>query len=132
MTERNTAKKELLLFLAIAYGVTFLMGIPMWYGNLKALDTSAFPNAQMMYPATGVMLAYLVTRKNERELPKWFYKIFILLTAVMAVCAVLSVAAPKQIAMPTGGEISVWTMVIQYILLGGSILCCFWHFIFSE
>ena len=123
MTERNTAKKELLLFLAIAYGVTFLMGIPMWYGNLKALDTSAFPNAQMMYPAVGVMLAYLVTRKNERELPKWFYKIFILLTAVMAVCAVLSVAAPKQIAMPTGGEISVWTMVIQYILLGGSILC---------
>lgn len=130
MTQTNTAKRELLIFLAVAYGVTFLMGILMWYGNQGSLDLSAFPNAQMMYPAAGVMLAYLVGRKNEENVPRWFYRVFILLTVVMVVCAVLSVAAPKQIAMPAGGEISVWTAVIQYILIGGSILC--WVTIFAS
>ena len=60
MTEKNTEKKEFFIFLLIAYGVTYLMGLLMWYGNRASIDLSAFPNAQMMYPASGVMLAYLL------------------------------------------------------------------------
>ena len=51
--------KELIIYVVIAYGVTFLMGLFMWYGNSKNLDLSTFPNAQMFYPAAGVMLAML-------------------------------------------------------------------------
>ncbi|MFQ9453653.1 MAG: hypothetical protein ACLR0R_09180 [[Ruminococcus] lactaris] len=41
------------------------MGLLMWYSYGKGLDLSAFPNAQMLYPAAGVMMAYLITKKKE-------------------------------------------------------------------
>ena len=44
-------KKQLKIFIIVAYGITFLMGGLMAYGNGRQLDVSAFPNAQMMYPA---------------------------------------------------------------------------------
>ena len=67
----NRERKQLLIFVAIAYGVTFLMGLLIWYGNSREMDVSVFPAAQMMYPAAGVMLAYLLTK--EENLPKGFY-----------------------------------------------------------
>jgi len=38
----------------MAYGLTCLMGILMWYGSTKGYDLTVFPTAQMMYPAAGV------------------------------------------------------------------------------
>ena len=61
----KTDKKQLLIFLIVAYGVTFLMGFIMWYGRSKHLDLTAFVNTQMMYPAAGVMLAY--KKKKEKK-----------------------------------------------------------------
>ena len=51
----QTEKKQLLIYVIIAYGITYVMGLLMWYGYGKGLDLSAFPNAQMLYPAAGVM-----------------------------------------------------------------------------
>ena len=31
----------------------------------KGIDLSFFPNAQMLYPAAGVVMAYLITRKGR-------------------------------------------------------------------
>ena len=63
----KTEKKQLIIYCIISYGITYLLGILMWYGQKNGMDVSAFPNAQMMYPAAGVMLAYLVTnRKDDR------------------------------------------------------------------
>ena len=53
MMNSKTNKKQLIIFLIVAYGVTYLMGLLMWYGNTKQLDLSAFANTQMMYPAAG-------------------------------------------------------------------------------
>ena len=60
----QTEKKQLLIYVIIAYGITYVMGLLMWYSYGKGLDLSAFPNAQMLYPAAGVMMAYLITKKG--------------------------------------------------------------------
>ena len=46
MEKGNTEKKRLWIYLAVAYGITFLMGLLMWYGNAKGVDVGVFPNAQ--------------------------------------------------------------------------------------
>lgn len=65
MTETNNTKKQFIIFLLMAYGVTYLMGILIWYGTTVSADLSAFGNAQMFYPAAGVMLAYLLTKWED-------------------------------------------------------------------
>ena len=80
----QTEKRQFIIFLLMAYGLTYVLGLLMWYGNASGVDVSAFPNAQMMYPAAGVALAYLITGKKEQKLPKAFYVVFIILTVIMA------------------------------------------------
>ena len=77
----QTEKKQLMIYVIIAYGITYVLGLLMWYGYGKGLDLSTFPNAQMLYPAAGVMMAYLITRKGDKNLPKAFYIFFVALTA---------------------------------------------------
>lgn len=63
----QTEKKQLLIYVIIAYGITYVMGLLMWYSYGKGLDLSAFPKAQMLYPAAGVMMAYLITKKEIKS-----------------------------------------------------------------
>lgn len=70
--EEKSGKKRLWIYLGIAYGVTFLMGLFMWYGRGSEMDLNVFPIAQMMYPAAGVILGYLVTRKGTGSCPGGF------------------------------------------------------------
>ena len=44
----QTEKKQLMIYVIIAYGITYVLGLLMWYGYGKGLDLSAFPNAQML------------------------------------------------------------------------------------
>ena len=85
-------KRQLLIFALVAFGVPYLMGIAMGAGFYAGSDVSVFPNAQMFYPAAGVMLALLVTKcehakrmrkgptgwsfgcKNLQDAEKWPYK----------------------------------------------------------
>ena len=56
----KTNKKELTVFALCAYAIPFLM-MPLLYICLQnGRDTSIFANAQMFYPAAGVMLAFLL------------------------------------------------------------------------
>ena len=52
----QTEKKQLLIYVIIAYGITYVMGLLMWYGYGKGLNLSAFPNAQML---SAVMVLFL-------------------------------------------------------------------------
>ena len=117
----QTEKKQLLLYCAIAYGVTFFMGLFMWYGQKNSMDVSAFPNAQMMYPAAGVMLAYLATRWSDKKLPKAFYFVYMVLTAALIVLAVLSAAMPDEVIV-IGGAVSLWAYLQQILFMAGSIV----------
>ncbi len=116
-------KKQLGIFTAVAYGITFLMGILMWYGSAKGLDISAFPNAQMFYPAAGVMLAYLLTKREDMDMPKGFYIAFCICTAVLMLLAVVSIFVPIAPIQMQGMTISVWTLIVQYVMILGSVVC---------
>lgn len=65
-------EKQLLIYVIIAYGITYVMGLLMWYSYGKGLDLSAFPKAQMLYPAAGVMMAYLITKKEIKIFQRLF------------------------------------------------------------
>lgn len=106
-------KKQLLIYVIVAYGVTFLLGLVMWYGFASGEDVSVFPNAQMLYPAAGVMLAYLITKKGDGGIPKRFYLSYLIITLLMVLCAVVSVFA---------GDMQ-WNLCSQFILIAGSIVC---------
>ena len=58
-------KKQLWIFVAVAFGMPVLMGILMGISFYRGNDVSVFPNAQMYYPAAGVMIAVLLTWKKE-------------------------------------------------------------------
>ena len=113
---------QLMIFFPIAYGITFAMGFFMWYGAAYHMDLNVFPNAQMMYPAAGVMLGFLLFRKKDADLPKWFFRFFLLVTAVMIAIAVLSILLPNELAIVSGTALSAWNLASQYVLIGGSLI----------
>ena len=119
----ETEKKQLIIFAAVAYGITYVLGLLMWYGNSTGADLSAFPNAQMLYPAAGVMLAYLLTRRGDRNVPRLFYVTFLVITVLMILCALASVFMPQSIQAGQM-EMSVWMILVQVVLILGSIV--FW------
>lgn len=108
----KTEKKQLLLFAAVTYGITVVMGILLWYGCGKDIDTNLIPMAQMFYPAAGVMTAYLFTRKEDKLLPKRFYITYLIIMAIMITAAVLS------ILLPSDG----WVKGTSGIIMMGSVL----------
>jgi membrane protease YdiL (CAAX protease family) len=92
----ETNKKELLIFLLVAFGIPFLMGIPLaiisgmgadasTFGNEPMFSSAyfIFGNAQMYYPAAGLILAKLICDKEKSLMPKNFFVGFLVLTAAM-------------------------------------------------
>ena len=53
MDQKEITKTRLIIYVLMAYGLTCLMGILMWYGSTKGYDLTVFPTAQMMYPCCG-------------------------------------------------------------------------------
>ncbi len=121
MSDANE-KKKLIIFLLVAYGVTYLMGIFMWYGNGTSADLSGFPVAQMLYPASGVMLACLLVHKGDQKIPKAFFWTFLLFTLGAVVLATLAVVAPGEMLSLNGMSMSIWGMILQFMLILGSIV----------
>lgn len=80
-------KKNLLIFVLVAIGVPFLMGIPMSIVHGKGIDVSIFGNAQMFYPAAGVILCYVIFNWKDGLLPKKFFISYLILTGMMMVCS---------------------------------------------
>lgn len=108
----STEKRQLLIFAAIAYGMAFAMGAVLWYGYERNVDTAIIPVAQMFYPAAGVMVAYLLTKKGDKLLPKRFYISYLIVTAITVLAAILSVF------LPADG----WKKGINSIVMLGSLL----------
>lgn len=121
MNEQHSApqpKKERLIFLLIAYGLTFLMGLPLAIAQRGGYNTDVFPNAQMYYPAAGVMLAYLAARRPS--LPRRFFVFYLLNTAALVASGLGAVLAPGD----------VWLAATNLIVVAGSALA--WVFLLTE
>jgi len=106
-------KKSLAIYVAIAYGITFLMCFLMKIGLNKGIDLTSFVNVQMMYPALGVIIAKLVTKEAEEKLPIAGYIIFIVGTALMMIIAILSVVFP----IPMIGTVDVYNLISQIVII---------------
>lgn len=118
----ETEKKQLIIFAATAFGMPVLMGFFMGYSFFHGNDVSVFANAQMYYPAAGVMLAVIFTRRQDREaggeegraaLPWKYYTGFLLTAAVMTGAAAVSVFIPDRN----------WLIICQFPIIIGSIVC---------
>lgn len=59
-------KKQLLIFALIAFGIPYLMGIPMAFGYQRGTSLDFFANAQMYYPAAGAIVVFLLTKQSFR------------------------------------------------------------------
>ena len=122
MEQQKRENTKLLIFIGIAYGLTYLMGLFMWYGSRKGYDLSVFPTAQMLYPAAGVILGLLVTNKREKKLPVGFFVTVLVTTAILVILALVSVFAPVDDIELQGMTIAVYNLISQYILIIGSVV----------
>ena len=114
----KTNKKELTVFALCAYAIPFLM-MPLLYICLhNGRDTSIFANAQMFYPAAGVMLAFLLARRQGT--PKRFYILHIAATALMLAMSVLSAFLPQE----------GWLNIANFVIIIASVLG--WIFLLTE
>ena len=114
----KTNKKELTVFTLCAYAVPFLM-MPLLYICLhNGQDTSIFANAQMFYPAAGVMLAFLLAKRQD--IPKRFYILHLLATAIMLIMSVLSAVMPQ----------APWLGIANFVIIIASVLG--WIFLLTE
>ncbi len=114
----KTNKKELTVFALCAYAIPFLM-MPLLYICLQnGQDTSIFANAQMFYPAAGVMLAFLLAKRQD--IPKRFYILHLLATAIMLIMSVLSAVMPQ----------APWLGIANFVIIIASVLG--WIFLLTE
>lgn len=109
-TSAETGKRELIPFFVIAFAVPYLMGIPLAVCQRAGYDTSCFANTQMLYPAAGVIVAYLLAHRPA--LPMHFYLLHIVATVVCMIISLLSVLLPS---LP-------WILYINIVLIVASVL----------
>ena len=90
---KSVDKKRLILYIAIAYCVSFLMMIPMYIGKQKGLDLTQIVDAQMCSPAAAVALGFLLFYKGEKRVPKMFMTVIVINYVIQLVLGLLSVFA---------------------------------------
>jgi len=134
MKEKN---KQIIIYLAVAYGLTYLMGLLMWYGHSKGYDLNPFPIAQMIYPAAGVSIGLLVLNKGKKNIPTPFLITVIATAAICMLIAIVSVLVPLDpidLSAVTGTEntVSIYYTVSQLVLVGGSFMGIIFFFTASK
>lgn len=108
---KNTQRKQLKIFLAVAFAFNFLMAIPLYIAKQKGLNLDVYPLLMMLMPAAGVMLAALVTRKDDPNLPKAF---FIFQLVEFAIIFVLSLI-PLFTGASTIGETNIVIVIFSFV-----------------
>lgn len=92
-------RKELNAFYIIAMGFPLLMGLLMYYSRSLGREISIFPIVQMMVPAAAVMIISLKERRKE-EIPRLFFMLFLAVTLLLSLLAVLSVFTDIPVEAP--------------------------------
>lgn len=94
--EEKTTGKKLGVFLAVAYGIPYLMMIALYFGRKAGIDTTSIVNAQMCAPAAGVALGFLLFNKGEKRVPRFFMFTAVIGFAVMELLGLLCVLCPLK------------------------------------
>jgi membrane protease YdiL (CAAX protease family) len=90
-------QKELLIFLMVAFGMPLIMTIPLALTYTAGEDTSVFAGAQMLYPATGVILAVLLCRKDRSLVPQKLFGAFLLLSLLSVLWCFTGIFLPDEL-----------------------------------
>ena len=90
---KSLIKKRLIVFALVAYGISFLMMIPMYIGKKNGMDLTQIVDAQMCSPAAGVALGYLMFYKGEKRVPKMFMIVLVINYVIQLVLGLLSIFA---------------------------------------
>ena len=144
-------KKRLIIFIAVAYCISFLMMIPMYIGKQKGADLTQIVNAQMCSPAAGVALGFLLCCKGEKRVPKFFMIVLVINYVIQLLLGIASVFfMPFQASdvidlaellgsSGTGSEITgvstklpagqIYTLIGQSVLIETSILLWIAYFV---
>jgi len=137
-TETKSANgKRLFAFIAVAYGISFLMMLPMYVGKVKGFDLTQIVNAQMCSPAAGVAIGYLLFMKNEKRVPKMFMTVIVINYLIQLVLGVLSVYympfGPNDIVPIPGISaiplMQIYNLIGQLVLIVFSILLWIGYFV---
>ncbi len=118
--QKNYEKTQLLIFLGVAFALPYFLGILMGIGYSKGLDVSVFPSAQMFYPASGAILAALITHKEDPLIPKRFFIGYLIFSLLLLVCTVASIIVPGMS----------WNVISQYLMILGSVFA--WILLLTE
>ncbi len=110
----------MLIFLGVAFALPYFLGILMGIGYSKGLDVSVFPSAQMFYPASGAILAALITHKEDPLIPKRFFIGYLIFSLLLLVCTVASIIVPGMS----------WNAISQYLMILGSVFA--WILLLTE
>ena len=119
MKMKEKTKKQTIIFWQLPICCHLFLEFLWALDIVKGPASPYFPNAQMYYPAAGVMLAALITRKGDALLPRRFFIGFILLTAALVVAAIGSVLSSSTI----------WAIMSQWLMIGGSLVLWILYFI---
>ena len=95
-TIANDEKKKLWIFIAVAFGLTLLMSIPMYIGFKHGVNLTVFVTVQMYYPACGVILGKLLTRREGENLPLAGYYAVLGTTVLLMVLSFVSLFWESQ------------------------------------
>lgn len=90
---KDLIRKRLIVFALVAYGISFLMMIPMYIGKKNGMDLTQIVDAQMCSPAAGVALGYLMFYKGEKRVPKMFMMVLVINYVIQLVLGLLSIFA---------------------------------------
>lgn len=109
-------KKRLCIFIAIAFGVTLLMSIPMYFGYRNGVNLAVFVTAQMYYPACGVILGRLLVKREGEQLPLAGYYAILAGTVLLMALAIVSLFTESQSIIIVMSVIISVTSIIAYIV----------------
>lgn len=106
----TTNKKELTVYFLCAFAVPFMMMPFLYYCLQNGQDTSVYANAQMFYPAAGVMLAFLAARR--KDLPLRFFALHLVVTAAVLLMGILAAMMPQ----------TAWPGIVNMVIVAASVL----------
>lgn len=113
--ERFTSieKKQLIIFFLIAFGFTYLMGLPMSIASKRGIGVDFFVNTQMMYPAVAAIIAMLITKWDDPKLPRVFYLSVVFFSTLLVIVVVLNlftdaITLTSYPIILTGGAVVSW------------------------
>ena len=109
-------KIRLRIFIAIAFGVTLLMSIPMYFAFKHGMDLGVFVTAQMYYPACGVILGKLSTRREDEKLPLAGYITILVTTLALMVLSICSIFSDSKSMENISNVLLAISSIIAYIV----------------